>query len=75
MHFRFFAALATVILTGIVTVAASPSPNALDTRGVPDSVGLDVSRRQLSSILGIVENVTSILGPILSGLGTCKSYS
>ncbi len=78
MHSRLFYAFTTVILPGIVSVIAAPATGAPVVRTDAQSGSLDLSRRQLaglSGILGIIQNATAVLDPILSIVGTCQYLS
>ena len=78
MHSRLFYALTTVILPCIVSVLAAPAPREPLVRANVQNVSLDLSHRQLaglSGILGIIQNATAVLDPILSIVGMCQYLS
>ena len=78
MHSRLFYAFTAVILPCIVSVLAAPAPREPLVRANVQNVSLDLSRRQLaglSGILGIIQNATIVLDPILSIVGMCQYLS
>ncbi len=71
MHFRIFTSFATFVLAGSAFVAAAPISNTVAARASGDSVTLDIARRDLPTLQGIIGNVSAIIDPLLTDLSMC----
>lgn len=55
-------------------MAAVPASNALATRARVDSVTSGIARRDLSTLQGVLGNVSAIVSPLLTDLSMCKHF-